>query len=83
MSATTPNPGDPVSPEVAWRKSSHSATGGDGDQCVEIGRFLDGSGRVAVRHSQDPGGTVLVYTQAEWAAFVAGAKEGEFDDLTG
>ena len=35
------------------------------------------------RHAQLPfsGGPALVYTRAEIAAFVAGAKDGEFDDL--
>jgi hypothetical protein len=35
--------------------------------------------RVAVRHSKQPGGAILLYTPAEWRAFVAGAKAGEFD----
>ena len=26
-----------------------------------------------------PGGPVLTFTQQEWAAFVAGVKNGEFD----
>ncbi len=46
---------------------------------VEAGPVLDGSGRVAVRHSKDPDGQVIVYTRAEWDAFIAGAKDGEFD----
>jgi uncharacterized protein DUF397 len=32
-----------------------------------------------VRHSKQPGGAILLYTAAEWRAFVAGAKAGEFD----
>ncbi len=39
----------------------------------------DGSGRVAVRHSHHPEGSVIVYTRAEWDAFLSGAKDGEFD----
>lgn len=38
---------------------------------------LDGA--VALRDSKDPTGPVLVFTSAEWAAFLAGAKDGEFD----
>jgi hypothetical protein len=47
-----------------------------------------GSGRIQVafvddligmRDGQDPDGQVLVFTEAEWDAFVAGAKDGEFD----
>jgi uncharacterized protein DUF397 len=36
-------------------------------------------GRVALRHSRDPGGSVLIYTRREWDAFLKGAKDGEFD----
>ena len=38
-------------------------------------------GGVAVRNSRDPHGPALVYTPAELAAFLAGAKDGEFDHL--
>jgi len=62
---------------VTWRKSSASNPSGD---CIEVAA-LD-SGAVAVRNSRDPQGPALVYTRAEIAAFVAGAKDGEFDDLT-
>jgi len=58
---------------VMWRKSSHSA---DGD-CVEVAP-LDGGG-MAVRDSKDPEGPALVFTAAEWRAFVAGVRDGEFD----
>lgn len=63
--------------DVAWRTSSKSANGGG--QCVEAGPLADGSGRVAVRHSRRPDAEVIVYTRAEWEAFIAGAKNGEFD----
>jgi hypothetical protein len=46
---------------------------------VEAGLRADGTGRVAMRHSGHRDGTVIVYTRAEWEAFVAGAKDGEFD----
>ncbi|MFC7386873.1 DUF397 domain-containing protein [Sphaerisporangium rhizosphaerae] len=65
---------------VAWHISTFSADGGGGD-CVEAGPVLDGSGRVAVRHSHDPDGSVIVYTRAEWNAFVSGVRSGEFDFL--
>jgi hypothetical protein len=38
-------------------------------------------GEVAVRNSRFPGGPALVYTRAEIAAFLAGAKDGEFDHV--
>jgi predicted secreted Zn-dependent protease len=63
---------DPAS--LTWRKSSYSESGGE---CVETAVLPDR--RVAVRHSKQPGGAILLYTPAEWRAFVAGAKAGEFD----
>jgi hypothetical protein len=66
---------------VAWHISSKSAD--NGWSCVEAGPLADGSGRVAVRHSHHRGGPVIVYTRAEWEAFVGGAKDGEFDFFGG
>ena len=59
-------------PAVAWRKSSYSNPSGN---CVEAARLADG---VAVRNSRFPGGPALVFTEAEWAAFLLGVKEGDF-----
>lgn len=57
-----------------WIVSSRCATGAS---CVEVG-FRPG-GQVAVRDAKDRGGPVLTFTASEWAAFLAGAREGEFD----
>lgn len=46
------------------------------EERVEIAH-LPGGG-VAMRSSLDPD-TVLRYTEAEWTAFVLGARDGEFD----
>ncbi|QIS05951.1 DUF397 domain-containing protein [Nocardia brasiliensis] len=56
-----------------WFKSSRS-TGGK--ECVEVA-FLE-EGHVGVRDSKDPTGPALVFTPGEWDAFVAGARDGEF-----
>jgi hypothetical protein len=56
----------------AWRKSTFSGVG----DCVEV---TAADGEVKVRDSKDPSGAVLDFTVAEWQAFVAGAKAGEFD----
>jgi hypothetical protein len=60
---------------LIWRKSSYS--GGTGGNCVEVARLANG-GR-AVRDSKQPDGPVLRFTPTEWAAFLAGARDGEFD----
>ena len=58
-----------------WKKSSRS-NGNGGNNCVEVALLEGGA---AVRHSKDPTGPALLFTAAEWAAFVGGAKDGEFD----
>ncbi|MER5768780.1 DUF397 domain-containing protein [Streptomyces sp. NPDC001985] len=63
---------------VTWTKSSHSNATGN---CVELAE-LPGGG-VAIRNSRDPQGPALVYTREEIAAFVAGARSGDFDSMTG
>jgi hypothetical protein len=57
-----------------WFKSRRSAGGAE---CVEV-RYLRGGG-VEMRHSKRPEGGTLIFTDAEFDAFVGGAKDGEFD----
>lgn len=63
---------------VSWRKSKRSGALGN---CVEVAALP--SGEIAVRNSRFPDGPALVYTRAEIAAFLSGAKDGEFDDVLG
>lgn len=57
-----------------WFKSSRS--GPNTDACVEVA-FVGEA--IAVRDSKNPAGSALIFTEAEWDAFVNGAKDGEFD----
>jgi hypothetical protein len=61
---------------VQWRKSQASNPSGN---CVEAAALP--GGEIAVRNSRHPSGPALVYTRAEVAAFLAGVRNGEFDDL--
>jgi uncharacterized protein DUF397 len=64
-----------MSAAAGWRKSSHS-----NEACVEVRLVPDGA---EMRHSKDASGPVLRFTPAEWAAFLDGVHDGEFDDLAG
>jgi len=58
-----------------WHKAAAS---NGGTNCVEVMETADG---FLVRDTKDGGtGPTLAFTHAEWAAFLAGVGEGEFDD---
>ena len=59
-----------------WIKAMAS---GPNVNCVELRHH---QGAVEVRDSKDPHGPTLRFTTAEIAAFLNGAKNGEFDHLT-
>jgi hypothetical protein len=60
-----------------WRKSTYSQMNGN---CVEVGRLA--SNRIGIRDTKDSGtGPVLIFTGAEWDAFITGAREGQFDNI--
>ena len=62
---------------ASWQKSWYSNLNGS---CVEIGRILPD--RIGVRDTKDNGaGPILFFTDAEWSAFISGAKSGQFDNL--
>jgi hypothetical protein len=60
---------------LAWYKAEYSSANG---QCVEVALA---AGNIAIRDSKDPGGPVLVYTRAEFTAFLGGVRNGEFDQF--
>jgi Domain of unknown function (DUF397) len=71
MTTTNGMPASEIS--APWVKSSYSGPQGN---CVEVARLADGG--VAMRHSRHPDGPALVFTGAEWEAFLSGARDGEF-----
>lgn len=60
--------------QPAWRKATFCQSG----ECVEVAQR---DGRILLRDSKEPAGSVLHYTADEWRAFVSGIKAGEFDDF--
>lgn len=58
-----------------WIKAAASAPD---NECVEMRRS---AAAVEVRDSKDPAGPVLRFTPAEFAAWLDGARGGEFDHL--
>jgi hypothetical protein len=67
MTSTDPTP---------WIKASRS---GGGSQCVEL---RTRTGGIEVRDSKaGDSGPILRFTPAEFAAFLDGARKGEFDHL--
>jgi hypothetical protein len=62
---------DEAADVVVWRKSSYTAAG----NCVEV---AFSAGHILVRNSRAQHGPALVFTQAEWKAFLNGVVDGEF-----
>jgi hypothetical protein len=60
---------------LEWRIARKSS----GGNCIEVAAAA--GGMIAVRHSRRPSGELILYTVAEFDAFVDGIKNGEFDDL--
>ena len=68
---------EPVSTKaLIWRKSSFSSS--TGGNCFEIAATADG---LYVRNSKRPSDGTVAFTGSELAAWIAGCKAGEFDDL--
>ena len=62
-------------PEFEFRTSSACTYNNNDPRCVEVATNVPG--KVAVRNSAT--GHTVEFTAAEWAAFLPGAKLGEFD----
>ncbi|CAN3982305.1 DUF397 domain-containing protein [Kitasatospora purpeofusca] len=63
-----------MSPQLNWQKSTFS---GEDADCVEIAADSD---LIHIRESDDPS-AVITITKAKLAAWLQGAKAGEFDRL--
>jgi hypothetical protein len=74
---TKSSAGQPVTEMLQWRKSTYSNPNGE---CIEVAELADG--QVVMRNSRTPSEGTLVFTRGEILAFLRGAKDGEFDDLT-
>ncbi|MEU7749649.1 DUF397 domain-containing protein [Nonomuraea sp. NPDC049158] len=60
---------------ATWRKATKS--GANGGDCIEVAPL--GGGRVALRDTERPDLAPYVVSGSVWAAFMDGAKNGEFD----
>lgn len=60
--------------DLAWRASRTCESGA----CIMVARSGDS---VLFGNTTRPGGPVYAYSVAEWREFLAGAKQGDFDDL--
>lgn len=58
--------------DARWQSGAPEGTTGG----VEIA-FVDDV--IVMRDGKHPAGPVLVFTQSEWDAFLAGARDNEFD----
>ncbi|MFF1649286.1 DUF397 domain-containing protein [Streptomyces sp. NPDC058240] len=69
-------------PFAGWDKpdldlsDAHWRSGSQGVGDVQIA-FVEGF--IAMRNAGKPGGPSLIFTPAEWRAFVVNARDGEFD----
>lgn len=65
--------------DVGWKPVGRAASPGEHVELAFVAH-TDGVTYVAMRNSAHPEGPVLVFTPSEWDAFLAGVKDGEFDD---
>lgn len=60
--------------ELSWRVARKC----DGGACVRVAAHGD---KIVIGSSKHLDGPVIAYSRDEWAAFVQGIREGDFDDL--
>jgi predicted secreted Zn-dependent protease len=59
---------------LSWRVARRC----NGGACVQVAATSDG---ILIGSSLQPEGPVIACSPAEWAAFVEGIRQGDFDDL--
>jgi hypothetical protein len=63
-----------------WRASNNGDADSASVEVAVVAGSKEGSEHViAVRDSRHPDGPALIFTPAEWDAFTAGVRDGEFD----
>jgi hypothetical protein len=72
MSSSTGSPESKLA-RLAWRTARYCNDTG----CVQVATAAPGV--VAVRDSQNPNGSVLMYSSRQWSWFLRYAKEGGYD----
>jgi hypothetical protein len=60
--------------QLSWRVARACNSG----ECVRVAAYGD---EIVVGSTTQPDGPVIAYSRAEWAAFVQGIRQGDFDDL--
>ncbi|MBB5894018.1 DUF397 domain-containing protein [Kutzneria kofuensis] len=65
--------------DAQWQRGDGAEDDGEHVEVAFV-PHTDGVTYVAMRNSAQPQGPVLVFTPAEWDAFVKGARDGEFDE---
>lgn len=67
------------SSDIVWRKSTFSNPSGNCLEIAEQSGSIVIEGLIHVRDSKHPKGGTLEFTEKEWAAFLDGVRNGEFD----
>jgi hypothetical protein len=64
----------PTLGNLSWRVARKC----NGGNCIRVAPSAD---MIVIGDSKNPDGPLLSYSRAEWAAFVEGIRQGDFDDL--
>jgi hypothetical protein len=68
----------PLRPPTLGNLSWRVARNCNGGNCIRVAPSAD---MIVIGDSKNPDGPLLSYSRAEWAAFVEGVRQGDFDDL--